>query len=137
MEKILRTHEQVADVAVVGRADPVHTEHVVAVIVPAQDSGLNGQPSAKQALANSLRALCRQHLAPIRGAGRLRVRRCPAAPPLGKLLRRELRESALHLSEPVPTTVGMKPLIIGFTEAGAAGHTSAAAGHSELSKEVA
>ena len=33
VEKILMTHERVADVAVIGRPDPVHTEEVVAFIV--------------------------------------------------------------------------------------------------------
>jgi long-chain acyl-CoA synthetase len=69
VENVLRRHAQVADVAVIGRADEVHTEVVVAYIV-------RNQASANQnraALAEELRSLCRQHLAVYEGAGGDRV----------------------------------------------------------------
>src|SRR5207248_5857329 len=49
---------QVADVGVIGRPDAVHTEEVIAMIVPVK------MPENRQELADALRAFCRQHLAP-------------------------------------------------------------------------
>jgi len=57
VEKVLLSHAKVADVAVVGRPDPIHTEEVVAVVVL--------KPGAQEdhdGLAEELRSLCRQHL---------------------------------------------------------------------------
>jgi len=58
VERVLKLHPAVADVAVVGRADPTHTEAVVALV--STKSPVNGQA---EALIDALRALCREHLA--------------------------------------------------------------------------
>ena len=58
VEHLLELHSAVADVAVIGRPDPTHTEIVVALVVrkdPKQDEAH---------LANELGTLCREHLAP-------------------------------------------------------------------------
>lgn len=57
VEALLRQHPMVADVAVVGRPDPVYTESVVAIVLPKPGSKPNGTTDAE------LKAYCRQHLA--------------------------------------------------------------------------
>jgi long-chain acyl-CoA synthetase len=88
VEKVLRTHKLVSDACVVGRADTVHTEVVVAVLV------LSGevQEHDRSKIADELRALCREHLAPYEVPAQFEfVAQLPRSP-LGKLLRRELRQ---------------------------------------------
>jgi long-chain acyl-CoA synthetase len=102
VEGVLKRHPRVVDVAVVGRADDVKTETVVAVVVakveapkaPADKSAPPLTVEQDQAkLTEELRSLCREHLAPyevpqvFEFAGEL-----PRSA-LGKLLKRELRKS--------------------------------------------
>ena len=85
VERVLLTHEQVADAAVVGRADPLHTEEVVAFIV------LKSADLDHDVLASQLRALCREHLAPYEVPSKVEfIERIPRSA-LGKVLKRELR----------------------------------------------
>jgi len=85
VEKILMTDARVSDAAVIGRPDPVHNEQVDAFIVPASaeiDSLL---------LTESLRALCREHLAPYEVPVQFRyIDQIPRSA-LGKALKKELR----------------------------------------------
>ena len=94
VEKVLRLHEQVADVAVVGRPDTVHTEKVVAVVVP------KTPPPDANAMTESLRALCRQHLAPYEVPAVFELVESLPRSPLGKLLRRELRQGGATPAAP-------------------------------------
>src|SRR2546423_7544581 len=76
VETVLRRHPRVTDVAVVGRADAVRTETVVAVVVvsdPAPAAPEKGAPQQdkeqlrkadQKKLTEELKALCREHLAP-------------------------------------------------------------------------
>ena len=91
VERVLRLHRRVADAGVIGRADPVHTEVVVALVVIAPPG--EGEPSVvdREALAGELRALCREHLAPYEVPGEFEFVDALPRSPLGKLLRRELR----------------------------------------------
>jgi long-chain acyl-CoA synthetase len=87
VERVLRTHPQVADVAVIGVADPIHTEEVVAVVVPA-----NTEPEKQNELAEILRTHCRERLAPYEVPARVQfVAQLPRTA-LGKLLKRELKK---------------------------------------------
>jgi long-chain acyl-CoA synthetase len=86
VERILRTHAQVADVAVIGVSDPIHTEEVLAVVVPA-----NTEPEKENELAEALRTLCRQRLAPYEVPARVQFMKQLPRSALGKLLKRELK----------------------------------------------
>ena len=57
VEAALHLHEKVADAGVIGRPDTVHTEQVVAFVVPV------GEVTDRDALADELRKFCRKHLA--------------------------------------------------------------------------
>jgi len=93
VEQILRTHPRVADAAVIGRPDPVHTEIVVAIVA----SHASAQGDA--ALADELAALCREHLAPYEVPARFEfVEQIPRSV-LGKALKRELRAVAQPSTE--------------------------------------
>jgi long-chain acyl-CoA synthetase len=90
VEKVLRGHKGVSDVAVVGRADPVHTQVVVAVVVPAV------KPEDPTQLEADLRAHCRAHLAPYEVPAKVEfVEKLPRSA-LGKLLKRDLREGPVE-----------------------------------------
>lgn len=98
VERLLNTHASVAEAAVVGRADPVHTEEVVAVIVPA--------PSAPDhdVLADELQKLCRKHLAPYEVPSKFEFTDQVPRSALGKVLRKDLRrhpDPAAAAAEPV------------------------------------
>jgi acyl-coenzyme A synthetase/AMP-(fatty) acid ligase len=81
-------HKNVADVAVVGRADAVHTEVVTAILV------LKEAVENQSGLTDELRSLCREHLAPYEVPAKFEyVERLPRSP-LGKLLRKDLRDAA-------------------------------------------
>jgi long-chain acyl-CoA synthetase len=85
VEKILMTHERVADAAVIGRADPVHTEEVVAFIVR------KSSDADREILSGELRELCRNHLAPYEVPSKFNfIDQIPRSA-LGKLLKKELR----------------------------------------------
>lgn len=105
VEQLLRKHPRVADAAVVGRADPTHTEIVVAVIVakpaphpaphrPEKNGAAGDVALEQQSLADELRALCREHLAPYEVPKHFEFLDQLPRSPLGKLLKRELRVSA-------------------------------------------
>jgi len=106
VEAVLRRHTRVADVAVIGRADEVKTESVVAVVVatppPAPAEPSRAAPTPEQdheLLADELRVLCREHLAPYEVPRHFEfVAELPRSP-LGKLLKRDLRKAP---AEPAP-----------------------------------
>jgi hypothetical protein len=84
----------------VGRADAVKTETVVAVVVagpapaPVDKSTPAPTPEQDQAqLADQLRALCREHLAPYEVPQQFEFRTELPRSALGKLLKRELRNA--------------------------------------------
>ena len=85
VESVLKTHAKVADAAVVGRADPVHTEIVVAFIVRKNATEL------ADGLIDELRAHCRQHLAPYEVPAAFELIELIPRSPLGKVLKKELR----------------------------------------------
>src|SRR6185437_3099781 len=105
VERVLRMHKSVGDVAVVGRPDPHYTERVVAVISPAP-------PAEDQAkIAEELRMLCREHLAPYEVPQKFEfVEKLPRSA-LGKLLKRELRKGAVEVGEAevLPDPIGAVP----------------------------
>jgi len=86
VEHVLRRHAAVKDVAVVGRPDAVHTELPVAVIAPAPPE------EQRHKLADELRALCREHLAPYEVPASIEFMNELPRSALGKLLKRELRK---------------------------------------------
>lgn len=96
VEKLLKTHKRIADAAVVGRADGAHTEKVVAVCV-ASSPLAEGE---EQKLVEEVRALCREHLAPYEVPAVVEFREALPRSPLGKLLKRELREPPPEKPQP-------------------------------------
>jgi len=93
VEKVLAAHPRVAEVGVVGRPDPVHTETVVAVVALTEAPPDRGKDEPdREPIAAELRGLCREHLAPYEVPGVFEfVEKLPRSP-LGKLLKRELRK---------------------------------------------
>src|SRR5581483_842217 len=99
VEQLLRRHPRVIDAAVVGRADPVHTEIVVAFVVAKPsavkpDAHSNGEhlEQDRAQLADELRALCREHLARYEVPEEIEFLDELPRSALGKLLKRELRK---------------------------------------------
>ncbi|HWP40587.1 MAG TPA: AMP-binding protein, partial [Tepidisphaeraceae bacterium] len=86
VERVLARHAAVADVAVIGRPDPVHTEVVTAVIVPKEPQ------TDQQALIEQLKALCREHLSPYEVPMRFEFVSSIPRSLLGKALKKELRK---------------------------------------------
>jgi long-chain acyl-CoA synthetase len=84
-ERVLLGHANVQDAAVIGRPDAVHTEQVVAFIVP------KSMPADEPAFAQELRALCRQHLAPYEVPATIEFTESIPRSPLGKVLKKQLR----------------------------------------------
>jgi O-succinylbenzoic acid--CoA ligase len=82
VERVLRQHPQVKDVAVAGRPDPEWGSHVSAWIVP-------GDPTDPPSL-DQLRTLAREHLASYKAPRELIVVRTLPRTPSGKLRRAEL-----------------------------------------------
>ena len=103
VEGVLRRHPRVADVAVVGRADEVKTESVVAVVVAKLEAAR--PPSADKTvppltveqdrakLTEEMRSLCREHLAPYEVPQVFEFASELPRSALGKLLKRELRKA--------------------------------------------
>jgi long-chain acyl-CoA synthetase len=86
VERVLLQHPAVKEAAVFGRADPAHTEQVVAAIVtktPTQNS---------TALFAELTALCRKHLAPYEVPAVYEMLDSLPRSPLGKVLKTQLRK---------------------------------------------
>jgi len=84
VEAVIAQMPQVAEVAVVGRPDPVRGERVRAVIVPAEGVEL----SAEQVISH-----CRQYLAPFKVPRIVEFQESLPRSVLGKVLKRKLRES--------------------------------------------
>jgi long-chain acyl-CoA synthetase len=102
VERVLKAHERVTDVAVIGRPDPVHTEEVVAFVV------VNTADVDRDALTTDLKALCRQHLAPYEVPLKFEFVETIPRSALGKVLKKELR--LLPDTPPSPQTPPQKPL---------------------------
>ena len=86
VERVLRMHKNVVDVAVVGRVDPHHNEKVVAIITPTPSG------DREALLVEELRHLCREHLAAYEVPQSFEFMDQLPRSALGKLLKRELRE---------------------------------------------
>lgn len=87
IEQMLVTHDDVADAAVLGRPDVVHGEAVTAVIVAREGVDTSN-------LADELRTMCRERLAPYEVPSRFEfVMNLPRSP-LGKLLKHRLDAQA-------------------------------------------
>jgi long-chain acyl-CoA synthetase len=103
VEHVLRMHKHVKDVAVVGRPDAVHSELPVAVVTP------KPEPDEEQKLAEELRALCREHLAPYEVPAAVEFLDELPRSALGKLLKRELRKGPTPTQQPCdPTALAME-----------------------------
>ena len=87
VERVLARHAAVADVAVIGRPDSMHTEIVTAVIVPKHAE------ANREALIEELKTQCREHLAAYEVPMRFEfVEKIPRSM-LGKALKNELRRT--------------------------------------------
>ena len=113
VEHVLRRHPRVTDVAVVGRADPVHTEIVVAYVVAKPpsvkpDPHSNGEHLAQDRaqLGEELKALCREHLARYEVPAEIEFLDELPRSALGKLLKRELRNRPAAAPAPAPSSNG-------------------------------
>jgi long-chain acyl-CoA synthetase len=109
LEKLLRGHPRVADAAVIGRPDPRETEIVVAIIVPREspdkaDKALtpHDREADRQRLAEDLRGMCREHLAPYEVPREFEFADSLPRSPLGKLLKRELKKKAPSTTATAP-----------------------------------
>jgi len=87
VERVLAMHANVDDVAVIGRADPVYSQVVTAVIVPSK------RIEEVDQFAEELRALCREHLSPYEVPSRFELVDELPRSALGKLMKHRL-ESA-------------------------------------------
>ena len=83
VERVLRSHPAVRDVAVTGRADPEWGERVVALVVPEDGDGDGPEPSLE-----ALRELVKEHLGPWAAPRELVLVRDLPRSPAGKVLRR-------------------------------------------------
>ena len=93
VERVLKEHPNVKEVAVFGRPDPVHTERVIAAVV------LKTEVANSRHLAGELRALCTSHLAPYEVPEEFEFLDALPRTPLGKLRKYSLRQSP---AAPVP-----------------------------------
>jgi long-chain acyl-CoA synthetase len=94
VETALKSHPAVADVAVIGRPHPVHTEIVVAVIVR-KDPEQN-----PDTLATDLKNHCRSHLAPYEVPAEIEFIDAIPRSALGKVLKHQLRDHKPTEPEP-------------------------------------
>jgi long-chain acyl-CoA synthetase len=94
VEQVLAQHEAVKESAVFGRFDPVHSEQVVAAIVP------KTPVQNPEALFAQLKAYCRQHLAPYEVPHVFELFDALPRTPLGKVLKTQLRKQP---PAPAPT----------------------------------
>jgi long-chain acyl-CoA synthetase len=85
LEEILYTHPGIAEAAVVGTPDPVYGENVIAYVVPAQGANL--------AEADVI-SFVRKKTAPFKAPSKVHIIDALPKSPVGKILRRELREQA-------------------------------------------
>ncbi len=83
VEQVLESHPDVAEAAVIGRADASRGEVVVAYVTAEDGTNLD---------ADALRAHCREHLAGFKVPREIHVREEMPRGPTGKILKRELRE---------------------------------------------
>lgn len=96
IEQLLQSHRDVKDAAAIGRPDQVHGESVTAVVVAHDHADTS-------TLAEELRTLCREHLAPYEVPSRFEfVRQLPRSP-LGKLLKYQLDATDKSKSASVAT----------------------------------
>jgi long-chain acyl-CoA synthetase len=86
VETALKNHAAVADVAVIGRPHPVHTEVVVAFIVPKDPE------QDRDALTTELKTYCRSHLAPYEVPAEIEFIDAIPRSALGKVLKQQLRD---------------------------------------------
>ena len=97
VERVLARHSAVADAAVIGRPDPIHTEVVIAVIVP------KVAEANREALIDALKAECREHLAPYEVPMHFEfVEKIPRSL-LGKALKKELRQTLTRATTTPPS----------------------------------
>jgi long-chain acyl-CoA synthetase len=109
IENVLLRHVRVADAAVIGRADEVHTEIVVAFIaLKKQRKPAAPLEADRQALVNELKTMCREHLAPYEVPQEVRFVDAIPRSALGKVLKKELRQLPDELPEP-PNAGAPKP----------------------------
>jgi long-chain acyl-CoA synthetase len=102
VERVLLTDERIADVAVIGRPHPLHTEEVIAFVSlkPSEDE------VDHDAVASELRMLCRKHLAAYEVPVKFEfIEQIPRSA-LGKVLKKELR---LRPPAEPPTDTPTKP----------------------------
>ncbi len=85
VEEVIAEHPSVAEVGVAGLPDPIKSEIVVAWIVPRPGETVD---------AETIRAHCRQKLAPYKVPVRVEIRESLPKTMVGKVLRRELVASA-------------------------------------------
>jgi long-chain acyl-CoA synthetase len=97
VEKVLSKHELIEDVAVVGKADPVCTEQVVAMIVSKGVAKDSAEDVAE--LFEQLRALCREHLGRYEKPARYELVDELPRNALGKLLMIELKAQYQAITE--------------------------------------
>jgi long-chain acyl-CoA synthetase len=96
VERVLKEHAAVKEVAVFGRADEVHTEQVVAAIV------LKADVARSRALVAELRSLCTAHLAPYEMPEEFEFLETLPRTALGKLRKYRLRDSSPELDPDFP-----------------------------------
>ncbi|HET8772581.1 MAG TPA: long-chain fatty acid--CoA ligase [Thermoanaerobaculia bacterium] len=89
VEEVIAEHPSVAEVGVAGLPDPIKSEIVVAWIVPRPGETVD---------AETIRAHCRQKLAPYKVPVRVEIRESLPKTMVGKVLRRELVAEALRPS---------------------------------------
>ena len=83
IERVLKTHPSVAEVAVIGVPDEKWGEEVMAIIVPKAGSDLT---------AEEIRRFCRAKLAPMKRPRKVLLRDSLPMTPTGKVAKKELRE---------------------------------------------